>query len=194
MKLLILGADILAADPVETENEFVSQDAVYPKNAIKGYSVQDVTAPEGFSVNIYVWNGTALVAKPEPVVPADVAAFITQVDADVDKLYDQAVGNRGPEYVDALNDALAFRATGYTTPVPQSVTDWSVISGLSLQAATDNVIAAAGALKAAQTAIRKQRLACKQAARVASTQAALTAAKAQWAGFLKAIRAQLGLA
>jgi hypothetical protein len=193
MNILTVNTQIIAIDPIEKEDTLEASGISYPKNAILGYEIHNVQLPSDFILEKYMWNGAEVTKIVPPLSLADQLAFIAQVDADVDKLYDQAVGNRGPEYLDALNDALAFKATGYTTPVPQSVTDWSVISGLSLQAATDNVIAAAGALKAAQTAIRKQRLACKQAARVATTQDALDAVKAQWATFINAVKTQLGL-
>lgn len=131
----------------------------------------------------------AAAADPSPAK----AAFIVKVDADVDAIYALAVGNRATEYQLAEIDAQAFKDAGYTGDVPGSVHSWAVAKGATDTWAADNILATATAWRTAQAAIRAARLARKEGARVAADLAALATVQAQWAGFVAAVRASLGL-
>jgi hypothetical protein len=140
----------------------------------------------------------ALVPVPAPSLAAQLAtasaALVKQIDADTDALYAAVIGNRAAEYTVAEAEATAFADGGYTAdPAPASVASWATAKGWTAQAAADDIIATATAWRTAQAAIRANRLLRKEQARTAADLAALTTTRAQWAGFVAAVRAQLGV-
>lgn len=78
-QLLIVGTTILDIGPfTQTDAQITSADAVYPLNAIPGYSLQDVTLPAGFTSARYRWvDGALAAAPPDPLVLADAQAAQT---------------------------------------------------------------------------------------------------------------------
>lgn len=129
-----------------------------------------------------------------PVVPSVSvikAANIKKIDADVDAIYEAAIGNRATEYSEAEVQATTFKTAGYTGTVPAYVASWlsNNTKGLTTaQQATDDIIAQANAWRGAAAAMRANRLlAKKNLANDVST------AMAQWGGFVAAIRGSLGL-
>lgn len=126
-------------------------------------------------------------------LPNEISAFVKKIDADVDAIYSATVGNRQSEYELAESDATAYQAAGYTGTVPASVQAWATVKNWTAQTAANDILATATAWRSAQVAIRSARLQRKEAARNAADQAGLDAVKAQWAGFVAAIRGQLGL-
>lgn len=140
------------------------------------------------------WRASALDAA---TVAANVAnakiSIIRSIDADVDAIYAALLGNREAEYALAEKEATAYRDAGYAGTVPASVQAWATAKTQTATWAADDILAAASGWRAAQAAIRSNRLARKEAARNAADAAALATVQAQWAGFLAVIRAQLGL-
>lgn len=117
--------------------------------------------------------------------------LITRIDADADAIYASALGNRETEYKQAEAEASAFRAAGYLGQVPEYVQAWASVKGASAQWAADNILSTATAWRAAQAQIRTNRLACKEAARAATTAEELAPVVAQWDAFVVAITTQL---
>jgi hypothetical protein len=129
--------------------------------------------------------------KVPQLTPAQ--ALMLQVDADVDVIFDQVIGNRCTEYDAAYSDALAFQAVGFSGAVPQSVQDWASIMNQTPTWAAQNVITQASAWNTVQAAMRKNRLATKQAARTAQTYEQIVAAQQAWDAFVVGIKQQLGI-
>lgn len=193
-KLLIQGNAILAADPVEGDDSIIAPDVVYPKAAIPGYAIVEAgKLPEDFSPRAYRWAAGAVQAYSPPPAQADVDELVRKIDADVDGIYADAIGNRQPEYDQANADATAFKNAGYVGTVPAGVKSWADATGWTAQVAADDILAAAAKLTTARDAIRAKRLLLKQSAKGATSVAALTAVGAQWDGFVAYIRGQLNV-
>lgn len=140
------------------------------------------------------WARTAEgAAAHQALLAAAIAATVQKIDADTDALYAAVTGNRATEYVDAEAGAVAFAAANYQGSVPDGVSSWANAKGWSAQQAADDIIATASAWRTAQAAIRAARLLRKERARTAADLAALATTRAQWAGFVAAIREQLGV-
>lgn len=140
-------------------------------------------------------NGHPVLTDPAPPTLAEsIAALIRQIDADADAIYTAALGNRATEYAEAEAQAQAFKDAGYAGAAPAYVQAWSDATGKTAQWAADDILATAAAWRAAQTSIRVNRLARKEAARKAAGVAALAPVTAAWQAFVVAIKAQLGLA
>lgn len=102
-------------------------------------------------------------------------------------------GNRSDKYNAAATAASAFAAGGYTGTAPPSVQCWATAKGWTAKQSADDILAAAANLTNLRETIRAQRLAKKEAARAAGTEAALATVVTQWAGALAAIRTAAGL-
>jgi endonuclease/exonuclease/phosphatase family metal-dependent hydrolase len=137
-----------------------------------------------------------LVAVPGPSeadqLTAASAALVRQIDAETDALYGVVIGNRAAEYTLAETEATAFAQANYDGPAPASVASWATAKGWTAQQAADDILTTAVAWRTAQAAIRAARLLRKEQARNAADQAALAVVRAQWAGFMAAVRQQLG--
>lgn len=125
--------------------------------------------------------------------PAQVAVAVARIDADVDAIYSAAIGLRQAEYEMAERQAQTFADAGYEPPVPGMVQSWAIAKGWTAQAAAADVLAVAAQWRGAQELIRAQRLLRKEQARAALGPAGLAATMATWAGFVAAVRAQLGI-
>ena len=121
------------------------------------------------------------------------AAFIAQVDGDVDAIYAAVVGNRSDEYNAANDDAQAYKTAGYTGAVPATVQSWATAKGWTATQATDDILAAAVRLTTLRNTIRSARLLRKEQARAAADPAALATVSATWAATVAAIRTSAGL-
>ncbi len=130
----------------------------------------------------------ALALLRAPSLAQQIAEAVRRIDADADAIYGAVLGNRGEEYKSAEADAQAFRDAAYAGPVPAGVASWVAASGMTAQAAADDILATAATWRDAMTQIRAQRLLCK-----AQVQTDVDAALAQWAGFAAGVRASLGL-
>lgn len=133
--------------------------------------------------------------KPEPSydLAGNKTALIKQIDADVDAIYDETIGSRSDEYNQANADATAFAAGNYEGDVPNSVQAWANAKGWTAQVATDDILATAALWITARDAMRTNRLAKKEAARVAVSKEELLAVANGWAAFRTFIRSQLGI-
>lgn len=152
-----------------------------------------VDASIGGTIGDSIING-AVVPKPGLAISVLAAEFIGQVGKDVDVIYATVVGNRVTEYEQAKNDAIAYKASGYSGVAPASVHVWATVKGKTDQWAADDILVAASRLAAAQQAIRGARLAAAEQARAATDNAALQAAITNWAAFLVNIKSTLGIA
>lgn len=122
------------------------------------------------------------------------AAAIAATYRDVDAVYSDAIGQRGPEYADAETDARAFIAGGELTAyVSDFAQDNPTGQAQSNQWAAENIIARADAFRSAKLAMRSARFARQTEMRAATTTAALQLAISSWEGFIAGVRAQLGL-
>lgn len=138
-------------------------------------------------------SGVELVPPPPIDLAAVSAALIVKIDVDVDAIYAAVIGNRSDEYNAANADATAYKAAGYNGTVPPSVQSWATAKSWTPTQAADDVLAAAARLTTLRDNIRAQRLAKKEAARVATTKTALDTIAAQWSAALAALRTAAGL-
>lgn len=122
-----------------------------------------------------------------------IAAVLREIDADVDAIIGQVIGNRATEYSSAETDAIAYKLAGYTGTVKASIQDWADVKGWTAKEAADDILLQASIWRGAQAAIRKNRLQRKEQARVSTTQTQLDAASAGWKAFVTYIRGQLGV-
>jgi hypothetical protein len=160
--------------------------------AIDSYTGPDsfISAPAEFDIERM---GEYVVADGVVSIPLpSVAALIKQIDADVDAINLAVIGSRAQEYELAERHGLAYKDAGYTGTVPSSVSSWATAKGWTATQAADDIIATASQWRTAQAAIRAQRLLRKEQVRAATDSAGITAAMAAWAGFVVAIRGQLG--
>lgn len=122
------------------------------------------------------------------------AAFIIQIDAESDALIEKVIGNRGGEYELAEKEAKEYKAAGYpAAPVPGSVSSWATAKGWTATQAADDIITAATGWRTAQANLRANRLAKKEAGRIAVDGPALDTIKSAWASSLAAIKTSLGV-
>lgn len=129
----------------------------------------------------------------QPTLASRTAAALLRIDADVDAIYVATLSNRAEEYSLAETEAKAFISAGYTGTAPASVSSWATAKAWTTRQAADDIAATAAAWRNAQSAIRAARLARKEQARTAADAAALATVLAAWAGFVAAVRTQLGL-
>ena len=118
---------------------------------------------------------------------------IKQIDADVDAIYQDVVGNRSSEYELTEKGASAFAAGSYMGAPPQSILAWATAKGRSNQWAADDVIATAAGWRSAQILIRTNRLTAKELIRNATNSDQVDAAEANWESFKAVIRTNLGV-
>jgi hypothetical protein len=139
------------------------------------------------------WNGGDPVWL-ETAPLADLrAALMTQADTEADAIIGERIGRKEKEYTDAYADAAAYRDAGFAGTVPDTVADYAEVKGWTPEDAAQDVLNTGDAWLTASRLIRKNRLACKEAARTAATPADIAAARSAWAGFRAAIRTELGL-
>lgn len=153
-----------------------------------------VDADIGGRIGDSIVNG-AVVLKP--AAAPDIAAAIAATYRDVDAVYVDAIGQRGPEYLDAEVDARAFVAANYVGTPTDYVRGFAAHNPTrQIQTnrwAADNIIARADAFLGAKLSMRNTRFAHQAEMRAASTAADLATAVAAWNGYITALRAQLGV-
>lgn len=119
------------------------------------------------------------------------ATNIKKIDANVDAIYEAAIGNRATEYSEAETQATTFKTAGYTGTVPAYVASWLSNNTKALttaKQAADDIIAQANAWRGAAASIRSNRLLAKK--NLAND---VATAMTQWQGFVTAIRGSLGI-
>lgn len=148
-------------------------------------------------------NGVEVDLTPEEIAELEASRTINlaelkkamqkQVDAQVDAIMRDCIGERATEYQRAENQARAYKAAGYSGTVPTTVRVWAETKSWTNQQAADDIIAQADAWIAAQDAIRENRLKTKEAYRVATSDAQLATAQAAWSAFVISMRNALGV-
>ncbi|NML62274.1 hypothetical protein HHL21_14550 [Massilia sp. RP-1-19] len=125
------------------------------------------------------------------------AHAIAQTYADVDSVYDAAIGRRATEYADAESAARQYVAGGYVGTASSYVADFAMDNPTGLQQtdawAADNIIARADAFRSAQLSMRSTRFVRQKGMRGAASKAELAVVVEQWNGFIASLRAQLGV-
>src|SRR3990167_9245177 len=121
------------------------------------------------------------------------SAFILQIDADADALIRAVIGERANQYEGAEREALSYKAAGYTGTIPPKVQAWATAKNQTATWAADSQIATAAGWRQAEDALYATRLLLKENARNALDAAALDTTKAQWAGFLAALKTSWGV-
>jgi hypothetical protein len=215
MKYLLNGIDI-------TSTQFVAAGIQYPSNWCAKSAQADrdalgiitltetypaITAAQKYD-GTYTDSQTGLaVTRTYTVVnksATEVSAFITSaiksVDADVDAIYQDAVGNRTSEYQVAKDAATAYKTAGYTGTVPATVQNWANLNyqadGVTLQTpqwAADNILASATNLANAQLSIRQNRLSSKSQLKAATGILAAQTILNSWAAYVVQMRMSLGI-
>lgn len=141
---------------------------------------------------------SGLTPSPEDIEAARLAEVkrvsIARIDAEVDAIVGDVVGNRVSEYARAEREANAFKDANYPAEaVPGSVQSWATAKGWTAQQAADNILATAATWRSAQEALRDNRLLRKEQVRVAVNDAAINTAMGNWATFRSFIRSSLGV-
>jgi hypothetical protein len=90
-----------------------------------------------------------------------IPACLARIDAAADQLIHAVIGNRGIEYTVAEAEALQYTADNYTGDAPHSIESWSDASGLTLQGATENILAKAAQWRGISRSLRSSRLLAK---------------------------------
>ena len=127
------------------------------------------------------------------IFPEAQIAFVKKIDADVDAIYADAIGNRATEYELAEKEALTYQAASYSGPAPASVSAWSEAKKESAKWAADDIISTSSNWRFAQSSIRLHRLITKEAAKNADDMATLSVIQADWNEFVAVSRSYLGL-
>lgn len=148
-------------------------------------------------------NGIEIDLTPEEIAEVEASRIVNlaelkkamqrQVDAQVDSIMRDCIGERATEYQRAESQARAYKAAGYSGSVPTTVRVWAETKSWTNQQAADDIIAQADSWIAAQDVIRENRLKTKEAYRVATSNAQLNAAQLAWNGFVVSIRNALGV-
>lgn len=134
-----------------------------------------------------------IAAAPEPELADYQRAARLRIDADVDAVFADVVGNRATEYQIAKDDAIALKNAGYSGAIPASVLCWATVKGWTAQQAADDILATATNWLNAQQSMRANRLARKQEVTTATDLAGVDAALSAWATYIAGIRSQLGV-
>lgn len=141
----------------------------------------------------WLWDGETFTPPPPPPIDGARAEALLKVDADVDAIYTAVVGSRGLEYEAAEREAQTYATAGYTgTPGPM-VQSWADVKGWPADEAADDILAQAAQWRGAMAAIRAKRLSTKEGLRLASDAGKLAETINEWAAFVAATRAALGL-
>lgn len=143
------------------------------------YTVTPVTPVIGKSVEFIV----------EEKVDLKKENYLAKVDRDVDKIYQAVIGNREPEYRQAENEALEFKAAGFEGPVPSMVKSYSMADGITTQQAAESILQKSEDWRQASSMIRSARLAAKAAIRAGD----FDTFTASWLPFLSAIQTALAI-
>jgi hypothetical protein len=129
------------------------------------------------------------VAEKQDSVERRITNYITQIDADVDKIYKLVVGNREPEYRQAEAEALVFQQAGFQGAIPAMVQDYATSDNLSAQQAAESILEKAESWKQASTAVRSARLSAKAQVRSGD----FAGFQTSWPQFLQGISTTLGI-
>lgn len=121
---------------------------------------------------------------------------LTKINNDDNKIYADVIGNKTTEYLDAAEEARAYKAAGYPAGVDNDyglVKSWAVAKQWTMQQAADDILAQEAAWKGAAKLIREYRLKAKEDVKRATTIEEVEAAMLVWNTFHSNIRTQLGV-
>lgn len=109
-----------------------------------------------------LFSGETFASEPPTPTLAEVKLDLcTQVDASADAAY-IAIGGPSPgrlaEYKQAKADADAFKASGYTGSVPDTIACWAEAKAWTDEQACDDILTTAASWEMALSVIRRQRL------------------------------------
>lgn len=137
--------------------------------------------------------GNSPLPAPVPTLADNIAAARKKIDADVDRVYADVIGDRTTEYQTANDDAKAFKNAGYVGTAPASVQCWATVKGWTAQQACDDILATAANWLNAQQSMRASRLQKKQDVTAATTNAEVDTVLSAWSTYIAGMRSQLGL-
>jgi len=149
--------------------------------------------PAGYSFSFDAVGKLTIAPPPAAPLVDQQTAAIKRIDADVDAIYRDVVGNRQTEYDLAESDAQAYKAAGYTGTALESVQSWADAKKKTAQWAADDILMTATLWRRAQAAIRSNRLMRKEEVRNASKPAGVDTALATWAEYVVQTRTELGI-
>lgn len=112
----------------------------------------------------------------DAAMPFDRPGAAKRIDEAAAAIYSR-FGRFQMEYVERETQALAFKAAGYTGPVPVRVADFATPAGMAPAAATDLILAQATALRAALDQLSALRMRKYEVLRAATDAAAETTAR-----------------
>lgn len=122
---------------------------------------------------------------------------LTTINNDDNKIYADVIGNKATEYLDAANEARAYKTAGYPTTVGEDsynlVASWAKAKRWTLQQAAEDILAQEADWKGAAKLIRDHRLQAKEDVKRATTVEEVESAMTIWNTFVKNIRTQLGV-
>lgn len=118
---------------------------------------------------------------------------LVKINQDDNKIYQDTIGNKQTEYLDAANDARAFKSVNYTGVVPSSIQSWADAKYWTPQQACDDILAQETAWKGAASLIRAVRLKAKEDIKRANTISEIDTLMVSWNSFVNNIRSQLGI-
>lgn len=171
--------------------------AILPGQILPPMGSVDAELPDVPEGHRAYWDGSPpwrIEASPPPApdpepAPITAAQAMAIIDAGADAIVRETIGDRGDEYRQAEADAIAFAASGYQGNAPISISVWMQASGMSAQAATDDILTQSAAWRAALMQLRAARLQSKAVAMSGDVDGALAA----WRQFDTQIRVALGI-
>lgn len=119
--------------------------------------------------------------------------LIRLIDNAADSARQRIVGDavRVIEYQVAEADALAYKSSAYSGPVPPSVAVWAQAKGWTGQQAADDILAAAQSWRQALIGLRQARLLGKEGVRAAADLAGANSAADQAVAQIKYIQSMV---
>lgn len=172
---------------------------IYPLINDDDFDLQDNSDGEGIFISR--WSYTEPIPSKEQLEAVDLhpiaevrSELMLKIDADIDEIYKQVVGNRLSEYQQAAAEAQAFKDVNYIGLAGSCVTAWATIKMNTPKWAADEILTAAATLRSAQSQMRFARLNHKENARKANNKAQIESVNTSWEATLSAIKAALGIA
>lgn len=117
------------------------------------------------------------------------ARVIALIDTEVDQVYAKVIGNRGPEYTMAEEQAKTWALGGHVGTTPDYVRVWAEATGMTDTEAAADILQQAAVWRSAALAIREHRLKAKELIRAGNLNGGLQ----YWRTFMEGLRTQLGL-
>lgn len=153
-----------------------------------------MSRPAGAAFSFDANGVLTITPAPAPTLAAVIADALRKIDADVDAIYGDVIGNRQAEYDRAESEAQAYKDAAYpTTPVPATVQSYADAKTWTAKAAADDILATAAKWRTVQADIRAKRLARKEAVRAATDVAGVETALGNWRAYVDLTRTALNV-